>query len=102
MADEFIGRKSAIGLGKEVTAGTQVPASVWIPKTGGVLNPEFEEAVDDSGYGIIDEVFDTQTTKNFSKITLGGIARDDYIGFLLLGALGTYTAVECVEITGVT
>jgi hypothetical protein len=32
MSDEFIARRSAVGLGKEVTAGTSVAASVWIPK----------------------------------------------------------------------
>jgi len=101
MANEFIARKSAVGLGKELTAGTSVSPEVWIPKTSWVLNPEFEEAVDDSGYGVIDEVYDTQTTKNFSKITLWGIARDDFLGYLLLGALGTYTPVECVELSWV-
>ena len=98
MTDAFISRKSAVWLGKESVAGTSVAADVRIPKTGWVLNPEFEEAVDDSGYGVIDEVYDTQTTKNFSKISLGGIARDDFLGYLLLGALGTSTEVLCATL----
>lgn len=95
MANEHIGRLSAIGLGFEdpTAKGTSVSAAVWIPKTGGALKPEFEEAVDDSSYGVIDEVFDSETTKNFSKLTLEGILRDDLSGYLFSGALGTYEAV---------
>jgi len=85
-----------------VTAGTSEAPSVWIPKMGGVIVPEFESAIDDSGYGTIDEVYDTQTTKNFSKLTLTGIMRDDFIGHLLLGALGTYNQVACVELSSIT
>jgi hypothetical protein len=47
---------------------------------------------------VIDEIYDTQTTKNFSKINLGGIVRDDFIGFLLLGAFGTATEVACITL----
>jgi hypothetical protein len=43
--------------------------------------------VDSSGYGVIDEVYESYTTKNTSAITLTGIVRDDFIGYLLLGAL---------------
>lgn len=93
----YIGRRSAIWLWKETTAGTAVNAQVWIPKESGVLNPSFEEAVDSSGYGVIDEVYESYTTKNTSNITLTGIARDDFIGYLLLGALWKYTKLYCVK-----
>lgn len=94
MAEAFIGRMSAIGLGKETTRGTKVAPKVWIPKTTGVLSPSFEVATDDSGYGVVDEVFDTITTKNLSNLNLEGIVRDDFIGYLLLGALGSYTKLK--------
>lgn len=97
MADAYIWRRSAIGLGKESTPGTAVSAQVWIPKTSWVLNPSFEEAVDDSWYWVIDERYESYTTKNFSNITLWGIVRDDFIGYLLLGALGKYTKLYCVK-----
>jgi len=70
MSNEHIGRVSAIWLWKESVAWTSVAADVWIPKTAWVLVPEFEEAVDDGAYGVIDEVYDSETTKNFSKLTL--------------------------------
>lgn len=94
MAEAFIGRLSAIGLWKETTRGTKVAPKVWIPKTTGVLSPSFEVATDDSGYGVIDEVFDTITTKNLSKLSLEGIVRDNFIGYLLLGALGSYEKLK--------
>lgn len=96
MSNAFIGRKSAIWLWKETTAGTAVAAQVWIPKEGWILNPSFEEAVDSSWYGVIDEIYESYTTKNFSQITLTGIMRDDFIGYLLLGALWQYTKLYCV------
>lgn len=96
MSNAYIGRRSAIGLWKETTAGTKVNPQVWIPKESGVLNPSFETAQDTSWYGVIDEVYDTFTTKNFSNITLTGIVRDDFIGYLLLGALWKYTKCYCV------
>ena len=100
----FIGRREAIGLGKESSATPWTPVApvVRIPKKKWVVNPKFEEAVDDSGYGIIDETFDSQTTKNMTEVNLWGIVRDDYIGYLFLGALGTRTAVFMTKPTSVT
>ena len=86
----YIGRLSAIWLGKETVRWTAVNAQVWIPKTSGLLNPNLEVATDDSGYGVIDEVYDTFTTKASSSISLEGIVRDDFIGYLLLWALWDY------------
>lgn len=103
MSEAYIGRRSAIGLGKETTHGTKAPVEVWIPKESWLLNPSFEEAQDTSWYGVIDEVYDSFTTKNSSSCNLSGIVRDDFIGYLLLGAMGTYTKVKCftgASITG--
>lgn len=95
----YIWRLSAVWLGKETTPWTAVEPQVWIPKESGVLNPTFEESTDNSWYWVIDEVYDTFTTKNSSNITLGGIVRDSFIGFLLLWALGKYTKLYCISWT---
>lgn len=95
-----IGRKQAIGLGKESVAGNAVAATAWIPKTVSDFVPKFEKAIDDSAYGVIDEVFDSQTTKNMTEINVEGILRDNWFGNLLLAALGQVTAVKIVTITG--
>ena len=94
MSDAFIWRQSAIWLWKETTRGTAVSPQVWIPKTSGVLNPTTEEATDDSWYGVIDERYDSFTTKNFSNISLGWIVRDDFIGYLLLGTFWKYDKLK--------
>lgn len=93
----YIWRLSAIGLWKETTAGTRANAQVRIPKEGGVLNPSFEEATDQSWYWVIDEIADSHTTKNFSNITLTWSVRDSFIWYLLLGALWKYTKLYCVK-----
>lgn len=89
----IIGRRQAFGLWKEVTSGTAVAVDVWIPKESGILNPTFEAAEDNSGFGRIEERYGTETVKQMSQITAWGIARDDFIGHLLRAALGQYTSV---------
>jgi len=99
---EHIGRLSAIWIGFENPSArwTSVNAWVRIPKTGGSLKPEFEEAVDDSSYWVIDEVFDSETTKNFSKLPLEWIIRDDLAGYLFAGALWSYKPVKAYTWVG--
>src|SRR5690242_13618764 len=94
MANEHVGRKQSIGLGKERTAGTAVAASVWIPKISGAFTAKAESAVDEGSYGIIDKVKEVQTVKNLTEIQFSGIARDIYFGHLLMAAFGT--AYNCV------
>lgn len=92
----YIGRLSAIWLGKETTRGTAVQPVVWIPKESGVLNPSLESATDESWYGVIDGVYDSFTTKNSSNLSLSGVARDNSLWYLFLGALWKYTKLYCV------
>jgi len=102
MTNEFIGRKRRIGLGKESTPGTAVSAVEWIP----VMTPDFKpvstKAVDDSAYGNIDEVYSQETTKNHTEISIEGILRDDWLGYLLLGAFGSSTMCFVLELSSTT
>lgn len=98
--NEHIGRRQAIGIGKEGTSGTGVAATNWIPKLEGAFKPVFNKAKDDSAYGVIDEIYDSQTTKYMTEIEMGGIVNDDLLGVLLTGVLGTHTTVTCCTITG--
>lgn len=101
MSNEHIGRRQAIGIGREsVASGTSAAATAWLPKVSGVFKPMFEKAKDDSAYGVIDEVYDSQTVKYMTEVELEGIARDSWIGSLLYGAMGSYTPVKCITITG--
>ena len=99
--DATIGRLHAIGLGKETTRGMAEAATVWIPKQGGALNPTFEKAVDNSAYGVIDEVFDSQTVKDMSMLSLEGVLRDSWLGNLLLGALGSEAFCQTITLTSI-
>ena len=100
MANEHIGRKQAIGLGKESTSGTSVAVGTWIPKMSGTFKPVFEKTVDDSAYGVIDEIYDSVVAKNMTEVEVEGIARDEYIGDFLLAALGTADKCDIITITG--
>lgn len=95
----YIGRLSAIWLGKETTRWTAVAPSVWIAKESGVLNPTTESVNDESWYGVIDGIYNSFTTKNSSNLTIQGVAKDYSMWFFLLGALWKYTKVYCVTWT---
>ena len=103
MSNEHIGRRQSIGLGREsVASGTSAAATAWLPKVSGVFKPTFEKAKDDSAYGVIDEVYDSQTVKYMTEVEITGIARDSWIGSLLYGTMGSWTPVKCITITGAT
>lgn len=97
MANEHIGRLEKVGLGKESTPGTGVAATVWIPKEDSLFLPKTEKAKDLGAYGIIDELYDSQTVLQMTEISLKGIMRDVYGGNFLLAALGTEQL--CLRIT---
>lgn len=84
-----IGRKQAIGIGKEITAGTKVSASIWLAKTSGVMQPMIETLQDTQGYWVIDEVYDVQPIKEHTELSVEGTISDLSFWFILLSALGT-------------
>ena len=96
----FIWRLWAIGLGKEVTAGTAVAPDVWIPFESGEVKPLTESIQDAGAYGVIDEIYDTKVVKNMTETNISGIVRDDFIGNILMGVFGTSAAPSLTE-TGV-
>lgn len=98
--NEHIGRLQKIGLGKESTAGTPVSATVWLPKTEGSFSPETTKAKDTSAYGTIDELRDSQTTQQMTVADVKGIARDIFLGNLLMAAFGQDTPVIKMTLAG--
>jgi hypothetical protein len=101
MANEHIGRLEKIGLGKETTPGTSVAAAVWIPKTEGKLNPKTEKAKDNSAWGNIDELRDSQTVGQSAEIDLKGIVRSTLIGHILQAAFGqSFPCLKCTKSGG--
>ena len=99
MSDAFIWRKSAIWLWVESTRWTAVAPVVWLPKTAWVLNPTTESATDDSWYWVIDEVYDSYTTKNKSWISLEWMVKNDSIWYLFELALWSYEKLKVFKWT---
>lgn len=97
---EHIGRKQALGFGRETTAGTGVNAALWFPKMSGVFKPVYEKAKDGSAYGVIDGVKDSEVTMETTEVSMQGIVRDEYIGHFMYAALGTYDKCQIITITG--
>lgn len=93
MTNAHIARKQSLGIGKETTAGTQVSALYWLPKSKGVLKPVIETIEDDSGYGVIDELYDAQPVQEHSMIELEGTVSEKSFGMILAACFGT-TAVS--------
>lgn len=94
MTEAFIWRKSAIWLGVETTRGTAVAPVVRLPKTAGVLNPTTESATDDSWYWVIDEIYDSFTTKNKSGMNYEGMMKNDSIWYILKLTLWDYKKLK--------
>ncbi len=89
MANEHIGRKQSIGVGKEATSGTSVSAARWIPKISGEFTPTNFTADDIGAYGVIDELRDQQLVKTITTVDFSCDFRDVYGGDLLMGLFGT-------------
>jgi hypothetical protein len=100
LANEHIGRKQSIGLGKESTPGTGVSAAIWIPKSSGVFTPKVDTAVNDGAYGVIDAVRDVQAVKNMTEISFQARAQSTFLGHLLMAAFGTAYATVRIPIPG--
>lgn len=83
-----VGRLQAVGIWPETTAGTKVSAAHWPPKVSGVVKPMVESIRDTSGYGVIDEVYNSDVIKEMTVFPLSGNLSDQFAGYLLFAALG--------------
>lgn len=100
MSNEHIGRLKKVGLGKEVTAGTGVAATDWIPATERAFAPDVTKAKDESAYGTIDQLRESYTTREMTIAEIKGIFRDLFGGHLLNAALGTDTVTRLMVMAG--
>lgn len=95
-----IGRLHSFWVGKEVTPGTAVAPTLWVPVENGNVKPIIETEKDESGFGTISAAADAHVTKQSSELTFKGNYRPQSFWFILLGTLGTAAAPVLVE-TGV-
>lgn len=95
MSNEHIGRLESLGITKESTSGTaESTPTYWLPKISGFMKPVAEKAKDTGGYGVIEELYDSETVKTMTNTEVAAIVRDDWIGLLLLGALGQVSSAN--------
>lgn len=85
---KIIGRTGAIGIGKEVTKGTPVAASYWIPVTSYSYDDKIELIKNDSAMGRIEEFNAAHITKLWGE--------GDYEGKIFLNSVG----LELVAVLG--
>lgn len=101
MPTVFIGRLDQVGFGLEVTAGSSVSPTVWLPKRDGGISPHIESAKNESSYGNITKTRDTQVTKELGMSEIKGTIDDFIIGYMLYLAMGaTYETLEFTSNSG--
>lgn len=83
-----IGRLRQIGLGKETTPGTAVNPVYWIPVESGLFIPDVEYQEDGGTVGRIEAPFQSEVIKENARLEFSAVARSDWLGYMLLAALG--------------
>lgn len=95
-----LGRTRAYGLGKEVTPGTAVAPSVWIPQQDVTVEDNIGRIYDNSGLGTRSENFAGDTNMITADGNLNGLVYDNSFGHLALAAIGSVADAAHTGATG--
>lgn len=87
-----IGRLRQVGLGKESTAGTAVDPVYWVQVESGSVIPDVEYQEDGGTVGRIEAPFQSEPIKENCITKFSAVARSDWLGYMLLGAMGTVSS----------
>jgi hypothetical protein len=99
MANEHIARLQKIGFAPEVTAGTEVAPTFYMPKAKGILTTKFEQKYDEAAYGNIDKNREAYTTRKWSELEISDTQpRSVWIGHFLSAWFGQ-PSYPCVKFT---
>ena len=96
-ADQQIGRREAIGLGIEGTAGTAVAPQTWLRWLDNGVQPKTNVIENESAMGVVDQINDSEVTSVWAEGTIGGKVTSHGIGFLLTGFFGSPTTGAAVS-----
>jgi len=88
---KFIGKLAGVGIGKEVTAGTAVTPTFWLPVAEKNANISAEYLNDESDYGIINKSVSGEVIYSKGEPNFKGMIFDKSFGLLMLAALGIVT-----------
>ncbi len=91
----IIGRLTKLGLGRETTRGTSVAPTYWVP----VLDLGFDDKIElkdnESGFGNLANIQDSQIVKKWAEGDYGGKIFDKSVGMEFCGLFGaTPTSVQ--------
>jgi len=85
---KVIGRLSAIGLGKESSAGTAVAPTYWVPVRSIDFDDKIEVIDNDSAFGRIEELNDSDISQLYAEGTYEGKIFLNSVGMELVGVFG--------------
>lgn len=86
---DYIGRKVAVGLGKETVRGTAVAPAFWVRHLSLDFKKMGEAVQNESALGRREKFSDSEIVKEWAEGKLEGKVNHKSIGLVLLGAFGT-------------
>lgn len=87
----YTGRKEAFALWVEATRGTKKTPDVFFPRSSGIVKPMFEHIENTDAWGVIDELYDTEVSREWSQAEPNLTVGVDTIGYILGGLFGKDT-----------
>jgi hypothetical protein len=85
----FIGRRDAVGVGKETTPGTAVAPAAWQPHLALTLDPKTDQIQNTSAIGRREEVNDSAVVGQHAEGSINGKITDLTFGYFLVNAFGS-------------
>lgn len=86
---DYIGRKVAVGLGKETVRGTAVAPAFFVRHLSLDFKQKGEVVQNESALGVREKFSDSEIVKEWGEGKLEGKVNDKSIGLVLLGVFGT-------------
>jgi hypothetical protein len=88
----FIGRKDAVGVGLETTAGTGVAPQAWQRHLSLSLDQKTTQAQNNSAMGRVEDINDSAVTEEWAEGSVNGKITDITIGYILANIFGSVSA----------
>jgi hypothetical protein len=86
---KFIGRLTDVGLARELTRGTGVVPTFWVPKVSFSFDDKIEKAITTESLGVIEDSSEANIVARYGEGDFEGEIRDKSFGLLLYGLTGS-------------
>ncbi len=97
----ILGRTTAVGLGKETTAGTAVPPAFWFPHQEATVEDRKDVITDNSALGTRYGAFAVDTDLERAEGDINGLIYDRAFGHFALANMGAVATANHATATGV-